>query len=79
VGPRAITSEELKFYKDKLPLLLSVKTGMSGLAQVSGRSNLDYQERARLDLYYVQNWSFWLDIIILFKTVRVVIRRTGVR
>lgn len=79
VGPRAITAEELKFYQDKQPLLLSVKTGISGLAQVSGRSNLDYSERAKLDLFYVQNWSFWLDIIILFKTIRVVIRRTGVR
>ena len=79
VGPRAVSPEELKFYKDKQPVLLSVKTGITGLAQVSGRSNLDYSERAKLDLFYVQNWSFWMDVVILFKTVKVVIRRTGAK
>jgi lipopolysaccharide/colanic/teichoic acid biosynthesis glycosyltransferase len=79
VGPRAVIPEELKYYKDKSSLLLSVKTGITGLAQVSGRSNIDYYERARIDLYYVQNWSFWLDLTILFKTIRVVLNRSGVR
>ena len=79
VGPRAVIPEELKYYKDKSSLLLSVKTGITGLAQVSGRSNIDYYERARIDLYYVQNWSFWLDLTILFKTLRVVLNRSGVR
>ncbi len=79
VGPRAVVAEELKFYEGKDPLLLSVKTGITGLAQVSGRNNLDYFERAKLDLYYVQNWSFWLDIVILLKTVRVILGRQGVR
>jgi exopolysaccharide biosynthesis polyprenyl glycosylphosphotransferase len=79
VGPRAVVPEELKYYKDKSSLLLSVKTGITGLAQVSGRSNIDYYERARIDLYYVQNWSFWLDLTILFKTLRVVVSRSGAR
>jgi len=79
VGPRAVIPEELKYYKDKSSLLLSVKTGITGLAQVSGRSNIDYYERAKIDLYYVQNWSFWLDLTILFKTVRVVLNRSGAR
>ena len=79
VGPRAVIVEELKYYKDKSSLLLSVKTGITGLAQVSGRSNIDYYERARIDLYYVQNWSFWLDLTILFKTLRVVLSRSGAR
>ena len=79
VGPRAVVVEELKYYKDKSSLLLSVKTGITGLAQVSGRSNIDYYERARIDLYYVQNWSFWLDLTILFKTLRVVLSRSGAR
>ena len=79
VGPRAVIAEELKFYENKSPMLLSIKTGITGLAQVSGRSNLNYYERAKLDLYYVQNWSFWLDLIILIKTVRVMFRRSGVR
>lgn len=79
VGPRAVVPEELKFYKDKSPMLLSIKTGLTGLAQVSGRSKLDYHERAKLDLYYVQNWSFWTDMVIIVKTVRVVFQRGGVR
>jgi exopolysaccharide biosynthesis polyprenyl glycosylphosphotransferase len=79
VGPRAVVPEELKYYKDKSSLLLSVKTGITGLAQVSGRSDIDYYERAKIDLYYVQNWSFWLDLTILFKTIRVVLNRGGAR
>ncbi len=79
VGPRAVVPEELKYYKDKSSLLLSVKTGITGLAQVSGRSNIDYYERAKIDLYYVQNWSFWLDLTILFKTLRVIFSRDGAR
>lgn len=79
VGPRAVVPQELKYYKDKDSLLLSVKTGITGLAQVSGRSDIDYYERAKIDLYYVQNWSFWLDLTILFKTIRVVLNRSGAR
>jgi exopolysaccharide biosynthesis polyprenyl glycosylphosphotransferase len=79
VGPRAVVPEELKFYEDKGPLLLSIKTGITGLAQVTGRSNIDYYERAKLDLYYVQNWSFWMDLQILIKTFKVVLRRSGAR
>lgn len=76
VGPRAIPEDELKDVRDKTPLILSVKTGITGLAQVSGRSNISFEERIKLDLYYVQNWSFWMDIVILLKTIRVVIRGT---
>lgn len=79
VGPRAVMPEELKFYKDKSPMLLSIKTGLTGLAQVSGRSSLDYHERAKLDLYYVQNWTFWMDLVIMVKTVRVVLGGSGAR
>jgi exopolysaccharide biosynthesis polyprenyl glycosylphosphotransferase len=79
VGPRAVVAEELKFYEKKSPMLLSVKTGITGLAQVSGRSRLDYYDRAQLDLYYVQNWSFWMDLMILIKTVRAVFRGSGAR
>lgn len=79
VGPRAVMPEELKYYQDKSPMLLSIKTGLTGLAQVSGRSSLDYHERAKLDLYYVQNWSFWMDLVIIVKTVRVVFSGSGAR
>lgn len=78
VGPRALVPQELEQYEKK-HTILSVKSGLTGLAVVSGRSNIPYDERRKLDMYYVQNWSFWMDIIILLKTVRVVLERTGAR
>lgn len=78
VGPRAFLPEELELYKTN-PLLLSVKTGITGLWQVSGRNNLTFEQRLELELYYVQNWSFWLDIRILFKTIGVVLFRRGIK
>jgi exopolysaccharide biosynthesis polyprenyl glycosylphosphotransferase len=71
VGPRALVPQELDVY-DKRHAILSVKSGLTGLAQVSGRKNISFNERRKLDIYYVQNWSFWLDIVILLKTVRVI-------
>lgn len=81
VGPRPIPKSELdaKFTETHGALLLSVKSGVTGLWQVSGRNDLTTDQRVQLELYYVQNWSFWLDIKILFKTITVVIRRTGAR
>lgn len=76
VGPRALIPEELAKYPKK-HTILSVKSGLTGLAQVSGRRNISFEERRKLDIYYVQNWSFWMDIAILFKTVAAVIRRDG--
>jgi exopolysaccharide biosynthesis polyprenyl glycosylphosphotransferase len=78
VGPRALVPEELDIYAKK-HTILSVKSGLTGLAQVSGRRNIPFEERRKLDLYYVQNWSFWLDIVILFKTIRIVLDRTGAK
>lgn len=78
VGPRALVPEELSNY-DKKHTILSVKSGITGLAQVSGRRNIDFEERRKLDLYYVQNWSLWMDIMILIKTLRVVIHRVGAK
>lgn len=78
VGPRALIPQELEVYK-KRHAILSVKSGLTGLAQVSGRRDIPFEERRKLDLFYVQNWSFWLDIIILFKTVRILIDRTGAK
>ncbi|MBL8122362.1 exopolysaccharide biosynthesis polyprenyl glycosylphosphotransferase [Candidatus Saccharibacteria bacterium] len=74
VGPRALDVEEIEKY-DKKNLILSVKSGLTGLALVSGRHAISFDERRKLDLYYVQNWSFWLDLVILTKTVRVVLER----
>jgi exopolysaccharide biosynthesis polyprenyl glycosylphosphotransferase len=74
VGPRALDVEEIERY-DKKNLILSVKSGLTGLALVSGRHAMSFEERRKLDLYYVQNWSFWLDMVIIAKTLRVVIER----
>lgn len=68
VGPRALVPRELANYPFK-NLLLSVKSGLTGLAQTSGRKDISFDERRALDLYYVQNWSFWLDIKIIFRTI----------
>ena len=60
---------------DKKNLILSVKSGLTGLAIISGRQGISFEERRKLDLYYVQNWSFWLDVVIVFKTARVILER----
>ncbi|MBX4197064.1 sugar transferase [Candidatus Saccharibacteria bacterium] len=78
VGPRALQSLELS-QSDKKDMILSVKSGLTGLAQISGRRDISFSERRKLDLYYVQNWSLWLDLTILIKTVRVVLRRSGAK
>jgi len=74
IGPRALDKAEIEHYAKK-NLILSVKSGLTGLAVVSGRKGISFEERRRLDLYYVQNWSFWLDMVILVKTIRVVLER----
>ncbi|NDC94270.1 hypothetical protein EB077_03020 [bacterium] len=74
VGPRALVHRELDNYAYK-NLILSVKSGLTGLAQISGRKDIQFEERRRLDLYYVQNWSFWLDITIIAKTAVQVVGR----
>lgn len=78
VGPRALVPQELDSY-GKRHTILSVKSGLTGLAQVSGRRNISFDERRKLDMYYVQNWSFWFDIVILLKTIRAVFSRTGAK
>ncbi|HEX6258967.1 MAG TPA: sugar transferase [Candidatus Saccharimonadales bacterium] len=77
VGPRAILPQEIGLFKKQGALLHSVKSGMTGLWQVSGRSNLTFEQRVELELYYAQNWSFWLDIKILFRTIKVLLTRDG--
>lgn len=79
VGPRPILPQELRLYLGRGSLLHSVKSGLTGLWQVSGRSDLPFEKRVELELYYAQNWSFWLDIKILFKTIGVVLFRSGAK
>jgi exopolysaccharide biosynthesis polyprenyl glycosylphosphotransferase len=76
VGPRALIPQELAVYA-KRHAILSVKSGLTGLAQISGRRNISFEERRKLDLYYVQNWSFWSDMVILAKTIWIVLFHKG--
>ncbi len=77
VGPRPIVSEEISRYGDGFALYAKVAPGLSGMWQVSGRNNLSYEQRVTLDLYYVRNWSVWLDLHILARTIRVVVLGDG--
>ena len=77
VGPRMISPEEALMYKQFAMNLLTVLPGITGIWQVSGRSDISYEERVRLDMYYVRNWSLWLDFQLLFQTIPVVLRAKG--
>ncbi|MEA3307612.1 MAG: sugar transferase, partial [Elusimicrobiota bacterium] len=80
VGPRPVVMEEINdYYKDDAVFYYRVPPGLTGLWQVSGRSNTSYEYRISLDSWYVKNWDLWLDIMILFKTVGVVLKRDGAR
>ena len=78
VGPRALVAQELENYPYK-NLILSVKSGLTGLAQTSGRKDLPFEERRKLDLYYVQNWNFFLDIKIVLRTIVEIAKSTGAK
>lgn len=77
VGPRPPLPREVEAYEHDVRRRLLVKPGLTGLWQVSGRSNLSWQDSVRLDLYYVENWSLAGDLIIILRTVRAVFRSTG--
>jgi lipopolysaccharide/colanic/teichoic acid biosynthesis glycosyltransferase len=78
VGPRMISPAEAEMYGRMKNNLLTVKPGLTGLWQVSGRSNLSYEERVRLDMFYVRNYSIWLDVqILFFQTLPAVIKGRG--
>ncbi|HEU4422607.1 MAG TPA: exopolysaccharide biosynthesis polyprenyl glycosylphosphotransferase [Pilimelia sp.] len=77
VGPRPPLPEEVAVYPDDVRRRLAVKPGMTGLWQVSGRSDLPWEEAVRLDLRYVENWSLTLDFVILLRTVTAVARSSG--
>ncbi|MHA1344537.1 MAG: exopolysaccharide biosynthesis polyprenyl glycosylphosphotransferase, partial [Promethearchaeota archaeon] len=78
VGPRPIIHEELeKYYIDYKEYFINTKAGITGLWQVSGRSDTSYEYRIRTDLWYVLNWSIWLDLVIIFKTIITIIKGKG--
>jgi exopolysaccharide biosynthesis polyprenyl glycosylphosphotransferase len=77
VGPRMITPEEISKYNQWDLNLLTVQPGITGLWQVSGRSDVSYDERVRLDMYYIRNWTFWFDLQLLIRTIPAVLFGRG--
>jgi undecaprenyl-phosphate galactose phosphotransferase len=77
VGPRPYLPKEREDIGDYLDLILSVKPGITGLWQISGRNELEFSERLRFDYLYIKNWSLWLDFMILIKTTGVVLGGKG--
>lgn len=78
IGPRALLPGELQSYGDR-SLILAVKSGLTGFAQVSGRRDISFEERRALDIYYVMNWSVVLDLQIFFRTIAAVLRGEGAK
>ncbi|WP_297963308.1 sugar transferase, partial [uncultured Campylobacter sp.] len=78
VGPRPCAQYERKDMGEYADLILAVKPGITGLWQVSGRSDVDFATRAGMDTWYMKNWSIWNDIVIILKTFKVVLAREGV-
>ena len=78
IGPRALLPGELRDYGDR-SLILTIKSGLTGFAQVSGRRDIPFEERRALDIYYVRNWSLMLDTQIFFKTIATVLKRDGAK
>ena len=77
VGPRMISPEEVAMYRQFDMNLLTVMPGITGLWQVSGRSDISYDERVRLDMYYIRNWTIWLDLQLIFQTIPAVLKSRG--
>jgi lipopolysaccharide/colanic/teichoic acid biosynthesis glycosyltransferase len=77
VGPRMIAPNEMAKFGEALPKRLAVKPGLTGLWQVSGRQELAYDDRVRLDLHYIENWSLWLDLAIIARTIPAVLSMRG--
>ena len=77
IGPRPIVTDEVNYYGENYDVFKRVKPGITGLWQVSGRSDVDYDQRVAMDMFYVMNWSLWLDYYIFLKTFYVVLFRKG--
>jgi len=78
VGPRPLLMEYLNYYTEEQMRRHDVKPGITGWAQVNGRNSLSWEEKFKLDVWYVDNWSLWLDFKILFLTLIKVIKREGI-
>lgn len=77
IGPRPYMLSEKKDIGEEIGTILSVKPGITGLWQVSGRSDVDFDSRVKLDVWYIRNWNLWMDMVILFKTLKTVLIRDG--
>ena len=77
VGPRPIIKDEIPKYGKYINDYLMVRPGITGMWQTSGRSDVDYEERVQMDTWYVRNWNFWFDIVLLWRTMKVVLLGKG--
>lgn len=77
IGPRPHQPREVAKYESRHLRVLAIKPGITGMAQISGRSDLDFEDEVRLDIWYIENWSIWLDLYILLKTPMVVLANKG--
>ena len=77
VGPRPIIKEEIPKYGKYINDYLMVRPGITGMWQTGGRSDVDYEERVQMDTWYVRNWNFWFDIVLLWRTMKVVFLGKG--
>lgn len=77
VGPRPIVRKEIHFYGDYIKDYYMVRPGITGMWQTSGRSDIDYPERVHMDSWYVHNWCVWIDIVMLWRTIAVVLAHKG--
>ncbi len=75
VGPRPHQKREVDRYSEYHRRLLTIKPGVTGMAQISGRSDLAFEDEYRLDVFYIENWSLWLDVLICFKTAGALLKR----
>ncbi len=73
VGPRPLVPEEIHRYGEKMDQVLQIRPGITGLWQVSGRNDIPYPQRVRMDAYYVKNRSFWMDLVVIARTIGVVL------
>ena len=77
IGPRPYMLDEKEKIGSKIDMVLAVKPGITGLWQVSGRSDVDFHSRVDMDVYYTRNWNLWLDVVVLIKTIKTVLVREG--
>ena len=77
IGPRPYMLNEKEKIGSKIDMVLAVKPGITGLWQVSGRSDVDFYSRVDMDVYYTRNWNLWLDFVIFLKTIKTVLLREG--